>query len=139
MLPSLVRRFELRAFQQEEPVEEDMDEMVILLPGAPQGVPARALREEAAVEADAHGDAAGKEEKIPERHVPGDQEKDPAPESPRQEHEAAVEEILHGDVSPGARRSAINQNSSLRGAAGSTVTISKPAARIIVSRSSRLR
>ena len=65
MLPPLVRRCEIIAIRQAEPVQEDVDEMVILPPGAPEWITAPPVRKEAAVEADADGDAAGEKRKYP--------------------------------------------------------------------------
>jgi len=123
MFPALAGERKPAVFRQAEPVQEDVDERVILPPGAQQGVQPRPLREEAAVKPDADGDAAGAQKEVARRHMPGDQQKDPVSERPRQGHQTAVEEILHGLASPGADRSATNQVSSLAGADGSTVSI----------------
>ena len=59
MLPSLISRCDIRAFFQEEPIQEDVNEVVILPPSAPQGVPAPLFRKKTTVKTDADSDTAG--------------------------------------------------------------------------------
>ena len=61
MLPPLVRRRQIIAFRQAKPVQKDVNKMVVLPPGAPEGMAAPPVREESAVEADADGYTPGKQ------------------------------------------------------------------------------
>ena len=121
MIPPLKGRPDFLSAGQAISVQKHLDKTVILAPCALQCMPSPAFREEAAVKADADGDAVREEEKISGSHRPGQQQENPIPEPLRQKNQHTVEEVLHGAPRDGpAGLSAMNQCSSLPGDAAST-------------------
>jgi hypothetical protein len=86
---------ELLIFPEQETVQEDIGEVVILPPGAPERIKPGFSGKESPIETDADSHAGGKEEKVARGDDPGKENEHPDPRSPGKDHQTFVKNGFH--------------------------------------------
>jgi hypothetical protein len=80
---------------EQETVQEDIGEVVILPPGAPEMITPAFVREKRPVETDADDHTGGKEEEVSRGDEPGKEDEYPDPRSPGKGHQTLVKKDFH--------------------------------------------